>query len=361
MTTSSNSQGAKLASLAEQLKTKFKWRELKDEFKAAGLETAHGWEAFVKKLSESTPDVVEKAIKHLNQVLEDLVYAGTKDLHIFDLEDDQTAALARSFNAINVGLGNFSSSFPNAISASSLKTLSFDHELVFKKVRVNGDISLVFCARRTEEERSRYEISEVTSAVQSAFAGYDEFIAIKKRDYQIFDVLTLRVKLKRLELLVDQPGRMRLPETSEVRSMSVFGRCVTLIPELEEIYNSNKPLNLYACIDGLYSNSAEGRVSELAFRSPTHSTKKEVMTSKKDLRTELFHASGVAAVGDITPYDVNIVWDSVIGMKGSVEVRVGMPISFLSNEDPYVRFATIYSAWGDSSIVAVANKLVKYT
>jgi hypothetical protein len=63
-------------------------------------------------------------------------------------------------------------------------------------------------------------------------------------------------------------------------------------------------------------------------------------------------------VGTITPYDVTVIWDSIIGVRGAVGVRVGMPLSGLTEEDTYVREATLIGAHDDDAVAVVVNKLV---
>jgi hypothetical protein len=247
------------------------------------------------------------------------------------------------------------------VSETALKALALDHELTAKVAHENGDISLIYCARRTVDEQVRYKANEVAAAVRDAFAGYDEFIAIRRMDYQIFDVMTVRPKLNRLELLIDHPDRIRLPETSEGRTLGLLGRTTTLVPSLNPVYEKNAPLNLFACINNLLQAKTEGRVSRLSFRSPTDSVKKESMTASKDLRVEVFHAAGVQAVGAITPFDITVAWEKLVNAKGGISVRVGAPIAVLSAGEPQVRSARIFGAKSDAAVLAVVNKLVSYS
>jgi hypothetical protein len=180
-------------------------------------------------------------------------------------------------------------------------------------------------------------------------------------DFQVFDVLTVRPKLGRIEILIDYPDRIRPPESTDARCLGLLGRTMDLAPRLKAVYEANKPLNLLACINNLYQAKTEGRVTRLLFRSPTGSVKKESMTSTKDLRTETFHAAGVAAVGTITPYDVMVTWDNLINVKGTVAVRVGTTIAGLSSEETYVKTARITGARSDAAVIAVVNKLVSYS
>ncbi|RYF30016.1 MAG: hypothetical protein EOO23_06110 [Comamonadaceae bacterium] len=347
--------------LLAEIRQKYTLQELRPILKDEELGTAPGWDQLGDRLTEGDPALRAKAEKVLKRLHGDLILAGTKDVHIFDLPKDQASYIAAGLEKIEPSSPNYGEAYPLTLSETVLHSLPTDHELVAKVAHESGDISLIYCARRTVEEQVRYDTNQVTAAVRDAFVGFDEFIAIRRMDYQIFDVLTVRPKLGRLEVLIDYPDRIRLPESTEARCLTLLGRTMTLVPELQTIYEQNEPLNLLACINNLYQAKSEGRVSRLSFRSPTDSVKKESMTSHKDLRTEPFHAAGVTAVGDITPYDVTVAWEGFINAKGAVSVRVGAPISALSSADAYVRTARISGARSDASIAAVVNKLVSYS
>jgi hypothetical protein len=347
--------------LLEDLKGKIAYREMTSILKKEELGSAMGWDKLEERLNGSEPALAAKAEKLLKSLQEGLTIAGTKDVYIFEIDRARAKSLGDSFAAIPVSPGNYSTAYPRALSETALKQLTSEHELVQKITRTNGDVTLVFCAKRAKEERVVYELSQVGEAVQTAFVGYDEFIAIKRTDYQVFDVLTLRKSLARIEVLVDHPDLIRGAETNELRCLSILGRMTTLIPELSDIYEQNLPLNLNGCISGLYADANQGRVSKLSFRTPTKSVNRGAMTSNDDLRKEDFHEAGVAKVGKITPYDVTIVWDTIAGVQGSVGVQVSMPIVGLSFEDFHVRQARIIGAQSDVAVVAVVNKLVSFS
>jgi hypothetical protein len=329
--------------------------------KQAGLPSGAGWDKLELQLEGLLGDQREKAWSLLVKLRADLILAGTKDAFLFELDEAQASAISDSLATVAVSAGNFSPSYPRPLSETGLAVLTFDHELVDKVVRRNGDVSLVFCARRTREDRVTYGMNEVTEAVRSSFVGFDQFIAIKRIDYQVFDVLTVRRSLRRLEVLVDFPDRIRPPESAESRCLSMMGRLAMNIPELQTIYQKNSPINLAPCISGLYQAKTEGRVSKLSFRTPTKSVNRGAMTSKDDLRNENFHRGGVEKAGQVTPNAVSIVWDQLMGAHGSVGVELDMPVAWLNNPNAYVRHAKVDGALSDASVVAVLNKLVAFS
>jgi len=354
----------KFDALLSSVRARWSYRDLTTLFKMEGLGTATGWEAMLTQLNEADATTSEKAERLLKGLNSDLALAGTKDVHIFDgLSPDDRVKLEASLGVITPPTSSrYCSTFPLSLGETELASMSSDHGLAGLVRRVNGDVSLVLCARRSAEERMHYRYSEVTDAVRTAFTDFDEFITVKKTNYQVFDVLTFRPRLARIEVLIDQPGMIRGPETSESRCLAILGRAMTLIPALQSIYDANKPLNLFPCISSIYHKSGEGRVSKLSFRSPTDSTKRETMTSQKDLRTEKFHAAGVKAVGDITPYDITVIWDSLSSnIASGTGVQIGMPITGLASEGSLVRSARILNARSDLAVLSIVNKLVSYS
>jgi hypothetical protein len=352
---------ARFKKLIEEIRQKYTLPELRLILKSEELGTAPGWDHLAERFAGADTEFRAKAENVLKVLHGDLILGGTKDVQIFDLATGEAALIAAALAKLEPSSANFGATYPLSLSETELRALQTDHELTAKVTFDGGDVSLVFCAKRTIDEQVRYKASEVTSVVRDAFAGYDEFIAVRRMDYQIFDVLTVRPKLNRLELLVDYPDRIRLPESTDARVLGLLGQVSTLVPELKTVYEKNEPLNLFACINNLLQAKTEGRVSRLFFRSPTDSIKKETMTANKDLRVEVFHAAGVQAVGAITPFDITISWETLLNAKGAVSVNVGGPISSLSAGGALVRTARIFGARSDVAVMAVINKLVSYS
>ncbi len=354
--------GSKFKQILEDLRGKqLSFRELGNILKTEGIPSAAGWDKLHERLDIADAALSQKVAQVLRELQDGLIVGGTKDAYVFILDSEaQATNLASEMTAVAISPGNYAAAYPGSLSETELRSLAQDHELAHKIEYPNGDVSIILCAKRTQEERELFSVNQVTAAVQTAFMGYDEFIAIKRTDYQVFDVVTVRNSLRRVEVLIDHPDRIKGSDSSELRCLAVLGRLSTLIAGLAPIYDSNNPLNLMPCISGLYHAKSEGRVSKLSFRSPTKSVNKAAMTSQDDLRKEEFHDAGVKKVGDITPYDITVVWDSILRVKGSVGVQVGMPISGLSADDCHVRSARIIDAHSDSAVVAVVNKLVSF-
>jgi len=350
----------KFEKLLSFLVDRYPFRELRALLLEHQVEAATSKAKLFEKFTELTGAAADHANEVLSMLCADLVVAGTKDVFVFDLDQEETERIAASLARIEPSASAYSPAYPLPLSESELKSRTTDHELVRKIVYPSGDIALVLCAKRSQEERVVYEYSQVTEAVKAAFEDFDEFIAVRRVDYQIFDTVTLRKSLRRLEVLIDQPSRIRMPTTSGSRCTVVLGRLSTLVDGIAPLYEANSPLNLSACVSALYHASTEGRVSQMSFRAPTGSVNRGSVAAQ-DLRKEKFHAGGFAAVGDVTPYDVTISWDNLVGSHGEVSLQVGMPMRALSATGGVVDHARIIDARSDAAIIAVVNKLVSYS
>ena len=80
------------------------------------------------------------------------------------------------------------------------------------------------------------------------------------------------------------------------------------------------PVNFFPLIKKLYDAKGEGKVGELAFTTDEGSIKNEKMRAGMgDLRDETYHKAGRAAVDDICPYRIAVLWDSPISETLSIK------------------------------------------
>lgn len=351
----------KIQSLLSALEDKIQFRDLADVLKEKKLGSAIGWKQLFQKIDGSTGDMVAAYALTLEKIYNDLVLSGTKEVHVFSLDGPETSQIVTAFAQITVAPGPFTEAYPVPISSVGLSIQSRDLRLTNKVTHPSGDVSLVFCSVRSEIDRTEYKMNEVTEAVKQAFVGYDSFLAIKRREYQIFDVVTIRKSLRRLEVLIDHPDRLRDKETGEDRCLALLAAVSGASPKLMQLYETNIPDNLFPCIGSLYQKFGEGLVRSLSFRAPSKSLKKESVASKDDLRKEPFHEAGIKAVGTITVYDITVHWEKFFNVEGSASVRIHIPIGGLSATGSFVRSAKILEAKNDGAVIAVVNKLVSYS
>jgi hypothetical protein len=357
----SSNLNVKVQSLLFALEDKMQFRDVTDVLKEKKLPSAIGWKQLIAKIDGGTAEVVAAYANTLAKIYGDLVLSGTKEVHVFSLDEFEARQIASAFAQIKAVSGPYTASYPLPVSPTELAKQSRELKLTSKVTHPNGDVSLIFCSVRSEMDKTEYRMNEVADAVKQAFAGYDSFFAMRRREFQIFDVLTIRPSLRRMEVLIDHPDRMRDKETGEDRCLALLAAVSGESPKLKQLYETNTPENLFPCISALYQKFGEGLVRSLSFRALSKSLKKESVVSKDDLRKEPFHEAGIRAVGTITVYDITVVWEKFFGVEGSAAVRIHIPIGGLSTTGSYVRSAKIVEAKNDGAVVAVINKLVSYS
>lgn len=348
--------GRIISALREQ---KHPFGAVREALAAVDKEAGAGWDKLPDRIGALSAEDQALVGAQLSKLILNRAVAGQKELHIFDLDDDQVASISTALSGL-VASGPYRASFPIPLAPSQLAGKTTDLFLTEAIYRDNSEVSLVFCSTRIEYDTTKYEINHFGDAVRSAFANYDRIVAIKRSPYQIFDVLNFRPRLKRIEILIDQPARMSAQENSEDRCAAVLGMVASRCPALQYLYETNSPLNLYNCINSMYQQAGEGKVKRLAFRAPSQSQKKEQLSSDNDLRTEDFHAAGVLKVGTITVHDISIHWANLVGGAGEASARIKINVGSLSSQGAYVRSAEIGCS-SDSAITVIANKLVAHS
>ena len=194
--------GDRFKKILTDLRHKYNLADLRAILKDEDLGSAAGWDQLAARLDSADAVLQTRAEKVLIGLHGDLVLAGTKDVHIFELPGGQIEKILAEIAQVEPSSANFEATYPFSLSETLLRGLTNEYEFVAKVYHPSGDASLVFCAKRTYEDRVVYEADQVTAAVREAFAGFDKFIAIRRVDFQVFDILTVRAKLDRIEVLV---------------------------------------------------------------------------------------------------------------------------------------------------------------
>ena len=247
----------------------------------------------------------------------------------------------------------FSEKYPLPLTSGGLG--SANDSPTFVEIRVNSDdeVMLVFCSKRSYQERDKYSPTQLNEAVRKAFGSFDELIAIRHTVYQAFDVVVFNPKKERIELRIDQPKLLIADEIARVMARLIV-EVQALVPGAAHLLQPTTAQNLFPAISEMYLSSKEGKVIDLGFQTHTGSIKHEKMRhSDADLRSEVFHAAGKAAIKTITPFSITLSWD---------DVRLTLPGHFrnLSEPAPYLGYARISSCTTASKFSALINKLVSY-
>lgn len=347
------------AELIEAIEHRVQFRDLKQVLETRGtVAKAGGWKQLIAEI-EGDSSKGATLLRLITEVYTSTTVAGSKEVSFFNLSEEEVPLVEAAFR-IMVAKGICAEAFPMPLSETQLSSLSGEHVLSKVIAQENGDISLIFCAKRSANDKLEYKITDFSDVVRNSFPAASRVVFINTRDYQIFDVVNFRKKLRRIEILVDQPERAVEKNDLEDRALSLLGLLSTCCAPMQQIYENNSPVNLYRCIGGLYENKREGRIQKLAFRAPSKSMKKESVSQGEDLRNEEYHEAGVEKVGIIAPYDITVAWENLSG-HGPVSLRVHAPVSSISTGSANVRTARLIEARSDDAVVSAINKLVSHS
>jgi hypothetical protein len=201
---------------------------------------------------------------------------------------------------------SFTNKYPLPLDQKELAAAPSEPTLCEVRLHENGDTSMVFCSARHHDDRNSYLFDQLPKHIKDTYAQIDKLVTYTRVYYQAYDVITLRSKLERIEVCIDQPEKLGSTGLDSL-PLQVLSASALHIPSLKGI-GAAPPENLFPAISGMYYESSEGTVKALSFRTLTGSIKKERMTaSTDDLRDEKFHHAGMSALGQkISPYELTL-------------------------------------------------------
>jgi hypothetical protein len=114
--------------------------------------------------------------------------------------------------------------------------------------------------------------------------------------------------------------------------------------------------NLFPLIATLY-NQADGRVLSLGHSTGTRSVKDEKMRGRNlDLREELFHKSGLLAIGRTDAFSICKQWDKPNG-SGVLSITIPGHFSMAGQPTSWVHYAELEGATTDDDMAFLLSKL----
>lgn len=279
-----------------------------------GLPKAGTWQKFESLLHDEAAIDSQRAAdlnKGLANLLQTTISAGDRAVTLFKVSP---AWAGNSISALTAGgteSSAFSLSYPNPLPEAALRPLSDDLHLS-ELLSGSNSLTLIFNGRRLIEDRQECSASAVDGAAlkKIGWSDFDEFILVKRRHVQTYEVVHIDSTGGLVELRVEEHQGVRSSESllqlqSKVNSLLVGAGHSPL----------GSPVNLFPAIKSIYDDSKQGIVVELGFTTATGSAKHEKMRAhRKDLRTELFHVGGKKAVsGIISPFRVAVRWQAPSG------------------------------------------------
>lgn len=332
-----------------------------------GLATARGWDLLQAKLEEDSRvsrAAADEISQNLKSIFTETISVGTRALKIYQVAEDCRLQVLQCLSSLVPEESDYLDQFPKPLSAQQLALQGNELRLCSVDVtEADNSVRLLFCGRRMVEEREPRSRTDIGDAAINQFGWeqYDEFILIKRKFVQSFEIVRFSLDSGIVELRAeDHQGsdtNIALQQLQE-KVNSIFAAAPN---------NSVRLMlcrNLFPAIRPIYDNAQEGIVVELGFTTATGSAKHEKMRANRaDLRTELFHVGGKQAInGALTPFRVAVRWPAR-GQRGDAlqeEVLLPGSIRQLASGTPFLDHMVLSGALTEPMMQAVVARVLAY-
>lgn len=327
-----------------------------------GLPTAGGWDQLSTKIDEEVLGNVQRQQEisdALAAIFEEVLAVGSRAVRLYRVSTNDARQMVDYFSILSPEQSVYLSQYPAPLPLQSLEGIPQINYLCEVK-RVGNAVTLVFCRKRFVEERESRSRNQIGDAAINSFGwqDYDEFVFIKRRFVQTYEIVRVDGDRELVELRV---------ENSLVRDTgSALNELQVKINELLTVNFQNQihlgeAENLFPAIQSLYDNPDEGIVVELGFTTATGSAKHEKMRrAGSDLRNELYHVGGKNAIfGALTPFRIAIRW-GCNGQPATEEVLLPGGIRHLSSGSPYLGYMEVKGVGTEERMQSVVEKILAH-
>ena len=320
-------------------------------------------ERIIKEVGEGKEDYTS-AIKKLKQQYHDHLLVSEKAIRFFPVDKVRIAKLTNLITKNEIKNSDFLALYPIPLSEEQLSKTKSKISLV-DLVESEQSLSLVYCSSRFIQERVKIDTSELNPEVEKELSSYYEVYGIKKYFYQFFDTVVLWKNKPFVEVRVDvtrdMPWQDRRKYALEV--VGEFNNLTNKVLGIESLLRDS--VNFFPLIKKLYDAKDEGKVGELAFTTDEGSIKNEKMrVGMVDLRNETYHKAGRAAVDDICPYRIAVLWESPISetlsIKNNLELFLQGTCKSLSSKNQVLEDVIIKKCSFLEEYKFVFDKINKY-
>lgn len=338
--------------LIKALKARTQFMVMRVALRIEKLPLGQSWADVIANAEERTTQG-ERFREFLTKYYAESTITGGRYVQLYEITDDETELLLAQMEGAVANSDTFGATYPLPLAQNLLLSAPSDPELCEVRKHPNGDVSLIFCSTRSHDEKIAYEAKELPSDILMRWKGIDKLVTYRKIYYQAYDVVTLRSKLNRIEICIDNPTKTKSVDL-EASPLKTLSACALHMAGFKGM-GAKPPQNLFPAIAGMYYESKEGKVTSLAFRTTTGSIKKERMTIESDdLRDEKFHHAGMNALGQkISPYELTLDYDCAATLKLSAMIRE------LSSATPTLHGCYVTSI-SFNSFEHALNRLVTY-
>lgn len=287
------------ADLLRSLRARSQWQWVKASLQAKDIKPGTGWASLEAALADNL-----NYGKSIRTVLADFYssirLAGRKYIQIFDLPSELSTELSSSLKSATVPPSKFSSHYPYVLTEAEL-TGSPSALTLCEVISSGDDFLLVFCSRKDYTEKETFEdaAAEAIGKQAPTLKGYSKIVGLKTKSFQAFDIVAIRPKLERMEVMVDMPhGHIQEFDRFE-QALKIRAAVSLHLPTLGNHIASEMPTNLFPAIDAMYQSNDGGKIKELRLRTSTglvDDLKTTVDTD--DLRINKYHTYAAKAVNN---------------------------------------------------------------
>ena len=346
----------------------------------------------------------------------DVMAAGSRFIQLYEVDKLLGLALVAKLDRAVVPTSDFLKSYPLPLDLVDLASAPIESTLCeIRKIAVDS-YQLILCSKRVVEERLVIDststpqvMTAISAAVASAnpiggaatpMGGYDRFVGYKVIPVQVFDVITLRPNLNRLEVSLDLAHR-GLGIDGAIAAQKLLLAVSAMIPEMQSI-SEGQPDNLFDAIAGIYSakKTTDVNVIDIGIRTPSGAvTRGRMPTLDEDIRYEDYHKAGAEAVANkatavaqvvpvgsaqsepafpeaapqveaalasqigsktrVNPHGVVAAWTFAVP-KGKATVKLWTTLAQAASSAPILYGMEVSDALADSDVLQAVNKVVKY-
>lgn len=180
------------------------------------------------------------------------------------------------------------------------------HHTLFRRTIGERFSAYTFACRKAAFETYILTQDDLTADVRNKYWTPDSEIRLRARIMvTVFDSIIYDSQNNIIFIVVDS-SNYSFDETPSERQAELINEIVSICPS----FSTLQLIDLFPCIEGIYLKKTEGIIHMLAFECNTGAVRDErLKQGQLDLRNELYHTSGKAAIGGvIRPYKVGVTW-----------------------------------------------------
>lgn len=296
----------------------YSFRSVQALLKGAGMPSANGWVPLLGKYEalNYADETADWDLYHetLLAMQAASILAGTTAIWLFKAPPADVADLQRHVAASISKKSTFFSAYPFPLTEEELIPQSFKTVPVSVEDLGRGRSAVVACGKRAYREREQLDPEDLQEELRAGLGNFQELIVVRSGFTQAYDRLVFDPTAGHFEIHLDLCCPLNTDELQQMQEQYIdrikgptekaIGRDLPWL---------HKPINLFPRIAQLYKQ-ADGVVQSLGHVTSTKSVKVERMRSQfLDLREELFHKKGRAAVNDTDAFSIKKGWPTVRG------------------------------------------------